>query len=174
MVNAGLRRGEVSHLDTTDLFNRGKVCGIMVQRKGHSLKDVHKLLSPDIYQALIELAGENINVPNYPLFTTCTPGMEKRRLSAFQISAVIKKHLIRIGLSDKLYSAHSLRHTTGTVMAMQGKDIYTICEYLGHASVATSQYYIQMAKELKSWNPEEANNLSNLFKLKDKTGGYTS
>lgn len=174
MVNTGLRRGEVSLIDTSDIFKRESIRGLMVQRKGHFIKDQHKVISENIYKLLIALAGESINKFEEPVFKTCTPGMEKRRLSPFQISQVVKKHINRIGLTDKLYSAHSLRHTTAVVMCMQGKDIYTICQYLGHSSVSTTQLYIQMVKDLRSWNTEDADMLSNLFQNKNKTEGNAS
>ena len=53
------------------------------------------------------------------------------------------------GLSGKGYSPHKLRHTAATLMYQYGHvDIRALQEILGHESVATTQIYTHINKDL--------------------------
>jgi integrase/recombinase XerD len=171
MVNTGLRRSEVASIDTQDLFKRGSIVGVYIKRKGHTTKDQHKVLSLDVFELLNKQAGER---KNEPLFLTMVPGMERRRLSACQIANVVKRYFNEIGLTDKLYSTHSLRHTTAVTMYQQGKELHEIMQYLGHSSIKTTQLYTQMIREVQSWSDNAANMLNDIFKKRDKNSGDNS
>jgi integrase/recombinase XerD len=45
------------------------------------------------------------------------------------------------------FHAHSLRHTFATMMAQQGTNVFDLKEMLGHASITTTQIYVQQNME---------------------------
>jgi len=42
---------------------------------------------------------------------------------------------------------HSLRHTCASHLAMQGVDLYTIAQLLGHSSITVTQIYAHLTKD---------------------------
>lgn len=58
---------------------------------------------------------------------------------------------------EKSYTPHSMRHTTATHMLEAGVPLVVVKNFLGHASIQTTQIYAEITqrtadKELKSWN----------------------
>ena len=58
------------------------------------------------------------------------------------LKAVVKKYVKIAGFDDSTISAHTLRHTSATLMYKYGKvDIRSLQQILGHESVATTEIY---------------------------------
>lgn len=167
MVNTGLRRTEVSKIDIDDLFRLNDKYCIRLQRKGHSSKDQTKLINEEIYLMLVNLVGKD-KPKGTPVFVTQVQGMEQRRLSSSRIAQIVKERLKLIGLTDKRYSCHSMRHTTAFLLYKQGKDMYAIMEYLGHSSIATTQLYMLMIREMEALDDASANMLNECIKKRTK------
>ena len=57
----------------------------------------------------------------------------------------------------KYYRYHELRHSRSLEWYNEGKDIYRIKNRLGHASISTTQLYINPAEEdeINRWSSEE-------------------
>lgn len=58
---------------------------------------------------------------------------------------------------DKSYTPHSMRHTTATHMLEAGVPLIVVKNFLGHASIQTTQIYAEISqrtadRELKAWN----------------------
>lgn len=58
---------------------------------------------------------------------------------------------------EKSYTPHSMRHTTATHMLEAGVPLIVVKNFLGHASIQTTQIYAEISqrtadKELKAWN----------------------
>ena len=73
-----------------------------------------------------------------------------RRRDKFRPSrdhAAWKTLLAQAGVADA--RLHAARHTAGTMMVATGTDIATVQEVFGHASVATTRIYVEVAKKLK-------------------------
>ena len=51
-------------------------------------------------------------------------------ISPTQVTRTFVRVCQKVGIED--FSFHDLRHTTGSWLAMSGKDIYTIAKVLGH------------------------------------------
>jgi integrase/recombinase XerC len=61
---------------------------------------------------------------------------------------MIKARLTKIGLTGKMYTAHSLRHTCGVLLQIHGKDLYETQVYLRHSDPNITQLYTRMAEQM--------------------------
>ena len=68
------------------------------------------------------------------------------RLSTQGIANVIKRLQVDSRVSRHV-TPHMLRHTVATLLLRNGTDIRVVQEFLGHASIATTQRYTHVAKE---------------------------
>ena len=68
------------------------------------------------------------------------------RLSRQGAWGVVRGHADEVGLRDSL-TPHVLRHSCATHMLDHGADIRTVQEFLGHASISTTQIYTKVSTE---------------------------
>ena len=92
-----------------------------------------------------------------PLFVNLVRGRTPERILKATISGIVKARLRSIGIDDPKISAHSLRHTCGSLMVEEGMSVETIQDMLGHNDPSTTQIYIDMArqKRLLEHSPSE-------------------
>lgn len=65
---------------------------------------------------------------------------ENMRLSTRSVERTVEKYVKQIGLSIKA-TPHTLRHSFATDLLINGADIRSVQEMLGHANIATTQIY---------------------------------
>ena len=76
-------------------------------------------------------------------------------LTRFGIYGLVKRHARRAAknvpsVTHKRVSPHTLRHTTGTHLLQAGVDINSIREWLGHASLDTTNIYAEVDMQMKA------------------------
>lgn len=137
----GMRVGEASTLDVRDYFTREAV--FRVQGKGgrDRLAFVVDEQTVQIQRAHIE-ARSRITTDSPALFLNASGG----RLSTQGMTNVIAR-LRREARIRRHVTPHMLRHTVATLLLRNGVDIRVVQEFLGHASIATTQRYTHVTKE---------------------------
>jgi integrase/recombinase XerD len=137
----GMRVGEVSSLDVRDYFTRE--AAFRVQGKGgrDRLAFIVDEQTVQIQRAHVE-ARARIKTDSPALFLNASGG----RLSTQGMTNVIAR-LRREARIRRHVTPHMLRHTVATLLLRNGVDIRVVQEFLGHASIATTQRYTHITKE---------------------------
>jgi integrase/recombinase XerD len=137
----GIRVGEVSALDIRDFFVRE--AAFRVQGKGgrDRLAFIVDEETVRIQRAHLEARG-SIKTESPALFINATG----QRLSTQGITNVVAR-LRQAARIRRHVTPHMLRHTVATLLLRNGLDIRVVQEFLGHASIATTQRYTHVTKE---------------------------
>jgi site-specific recombinase XerD len=137
----GIRVGEASALDIRDFFVRE--AAFRVQGKGgrDRLAFIVDEETVRIQRAHLEARG-HIKTESLALFISAS----SRRLSTQGITNVVAR-LRREARIKRHVTPHMLRHTVATLLLKNGVDIRVVQEFLGHASIATTQRYTHVTKE---------------------------
>ena len=150
MLRTGLRTIEVSRADVGDITFKRERRVLKVWGKGHVEKDDFVVLTDEAWIPIEQYLQERGDCKSQePLFATHGLGHAGGRMSTRSIQDICKKNLRAIGLDGHEYSAHSLRHTTGTQILKNGGSIMDVQQVLRHTSPSTSQLYVNTIMEEK-------------------------
>lgn len=144
LYSTGLRVSELANLniDQIDLKRRE----FWVRGKGRKPRIV--FLSNDAADSISKyLKSRSDNFK--PVFTNTGRGRlknedvlddEKARLSTVSIEKIVRSTALRGGIIKKV-TPHTLRHSYATQLLINGADIRSVQEMLGHSSITTTQVY---------------------------------
>lgn len=71
---------------------------------------------------------------------------ESMRLTSRSIERIVEKYVKRLGLPVKA-TPHTLRHSFATDLLINGADIRSVQEMLGHSNIATTQIYTHVTNQ---------------------------
>lgn len=71
---------------------------------------------------------------------------ENMRLTTRSIERIVEKYVKQVGLSVKA-TPHTLRHSFATDLLVNGADIRSVQEMLGHANISTTQIYTHITNK---------------------------
>ena len=121
---------------------------IRVHGKGRSDKKDFVVLIDNIYAALVEYWKERGEVKLIdPIFVSQSKQNKGERLSTQIISYIAKDGMKAIGIDDKSYTAHSLRHSGAVLMLRRGAKMERVQGVLRHHSIETTQIYTSVFDE---------------------------
>lgn len=155
MLRTGLRTIEVSRAQVGDICFMGEQRVLKIWGKGKTEAEKGKG-----YNFVVLTDKSYLPIKNYleatrkgarsgePLFTSISNQNKGKQLSTRTISGICKEGLKSIGLDGKEYTAHSLRHTTASLLLGHGQTILAVQHVLRHESVNTTQRYTK-CKELE-------------------------
>jgi len=146
MALEGTRTVELHRADISCLVRQGQNLGVRVEGK-RKVRVVP--LTPDIASMLVEYLhlretqGEVLK-PARPLFTGVGNNSRGKRISRRGIRTIVDKYLKQTSLKHipgRTISAHSLRHTAGTLALRSGADLRQVQDLLGHSDPRTTSIY---------------------------------
>lgn len=166
LLRTGLRCIEVVRADLGDITFKGGQRVLLVQGKGRDDKDSFVILTEKAWQPMADYikssrmgAGEK-----EPLFASESNNNKGGRLTTRAISFLVKESLKSIGLDDKAYTAHSLRHTAAVnILRATNWNIEIAQRTLRHTNPATTQIYTETAKEEERLSNAGERFLDNLY-----------
>jgi integrase/recombinase XerC/integrase/recombinase XerD len=148
LLRTGLRTIEVIRASVEDITFKGGQRVLLVQGKGRDEKDDFVLLTNKAYKPLAEYLASRGNISSSePLFISTSNNSKGGRLTTRTISYIAKEGLKAIGLDEKSYTAHSLRHTTAVNILRAGGSLETAQFTLRHSNPATTQIYTATLNE---------------------------
>jgi site-specific recombinase XerD len=139
---AGLRMNELKHVRLSDIDSKSFQIKVVTAKGGKQrftilpkqllepLRHYYKMYRPKEY--LFE--GQQKGVP-----------MHERSIQHF-----IQNYIAKIGLGNKDYSAHTLRHSFATHLLDSGTNIHTIKELLGHSNLDTTIIYLHLQQSKRA------------------------
>ena len=139
---SGLRMNELANLRRADVDSpnlRIKVCmgkggkeryTLLPQSLLEPLRDYYRKHRPKVYLFEGQVAGQPMHVRSIQHFIHACIG--------------------QMGLGDKDYSAHTLRHSFATHLLDGGADIHTIKELPGHSNISTTMVYLHLQQAKRS------------------------
>jgi integrase/recombinase XerC/integrase/recombinase XerD len=148
LLRTGLRTIEVIRASVEDIVFKGSQRVLLVQGKGRDEKDNFVLLTDKTYQPIADyLASRGKVSSSEPLFTSTSNNSKGERLTTRSISYIAKEGLKGIGLDEKAFTAHSLRHTTAVNILRAGGSLETAQFTLRHSNPATTMIYTATLNE---------------------------
>jgi len=142
-LHCGLRAGEIFNLRGQDLDFQNGIINIADPKNKHSRKAYMTQATKEILRARLP------KNPGDLVFKDRKNGNMIRRVSgAFQRTA---DPLFNKGVKDRRQRVvfHTLRHTFGSWLAIQGTPVLTIKELLGHRSLAMTERYAHLIPDVK-------------------------
>lgn len=164
LLRTGLRTIEVIRANVEDITFKGSQRVLLVHGKGRDERDNFVLLTEKAYQPIAEYLATRGKVnSSEPLFTSSSNNSKGERLTTRTISYVAKEGLKAIGLDERSFTAHSLRHTTAVNILRGGGSLEQAQFTLRHSNPATTQIYTATLNEERRLQNSGEALIDNLF-----------
>ena len=148
LLRTGLRTIELIRANVEDIVFKGSQRVLLIQGKGRDERDNFVVLTDKTYRPLEEyLRTRENSIGSSPLFISSSNNNKGDRLTTRTISYIAKEGLKAIGLNDKSFTAHSLRHSTAVNILRAGGSLETAQFTLRHSNPATTQIYTATLNE---------------------------
>jgi site-specific recombinase XerD len=146
MALEGTRTVELHRADIASIVRQGQNLGVRVEGK-RSIRVVP--LTPDLARLLVEYLHQRetngeVLQPTRPLFISTGNNSRGKRISRRGIRTIVDNYLKLADLKHnpgRTISAHSLRHTAGTLALRSGADLRQVQDLLGHSDPRTTSIY---------------------------------
>jgi len=150
LFSTGLRIAELVSLNREQFVNlkEGKELELGIIGKGKHPRTVYfSNRALDWIRKYIEIRDKYCDKTEKALFVNFhTPDTSQRRLTSRSIERLVKKYAV-LGGVPMFTTPHTLRHSMATDLLMQGVDLRTIQEFLGHQNIITTQIYTHVTNK---------------------------
>ena len=164
LLRTGLRTIEVIRANVEDIVFKGTQRVLLVHGKGRDEKDNFVLLTDKAYLPIEKYLATRGKVnSSEPLFISTSNNSKGDRLTTRTISYTAKEGLKAIGLTDRSFTAHSLRHTTAVNILRAGGSLETAQFTLRHSNPATTQIYTATLNEERRLENSGESLIDNLY-----------
>jgi integrase/recombinase XerC len=149
-VTGGARTIELQRANVEDIRTVGDNTVLFIQGKGKEEKTDYIKLSPPVEKALRAYLNNRNAKPTEPLFTSNSDRNEGGRLTTKSISRLVKSRFMQAGYNSDRLTAHSLRHTAGTLNLMKGGTLEETQQLLRHSNINTTMIYLHHLDRAKN------------------------
>lgn len=157
LLGAGLRVAEAAALAVADVMEDADGGVVLFVRQGKGRKDRVVPIGADVERLVREYIAETGRYlgDEGPLFLAIDRGAGGRQrpgLSTRSLSRMVVRMAREAGIVAKRVTPHALRHTFATRCLHSGASVVAVSKLLGHASIATTQRYVDhlTASELRA------------------------
>lgn len=165
MVRTGLRCVEVVRANVGDITYKGGQRVLLVQGKGRDEKDNFVILTDAAYNPIRDYLNTRTGIDaNAPLFASESRNNDGGRMSTRSVSGIAKQGLKSVGLDNRVFTAHSLRHTAAVNILRAGGTLEMAQYTLRHTNPATTQIYTATLREEQRLNNGGETLLDGLYK----------
>jgi len=142
-VTGGLRTIELQRANIEDIRTAGDNTVLYLQGKGREEKSEYVKLPAPVERAIRDyLKARGPAGATEPLFTCVSNRNTKGRMTTKSYSRLIKNTFIQAGYDSDRLTAHSLRHTAGTLNLLNGGSLEETQQLLRHSDINTTMIYL--------------------------------
>ena len=142
-LTGGLRTIEVSRANIEDLRALGDNTVLYIQGKGRHEKTDYVKVVEQVEDAIRDyLKACGVSDIKSPLFKSISNRDNGGRLTTRSISRIVKEALRDAGFDSERLTAHSLRHTAGTLNLKNGGTLEETQQLLRHSNINTTMIYL--------------------------------
>ena len=138
LARLGLRAGDVAELRFADID--WDDASILVT--GKSRREARLPLPQEVGDAILAYLQLRPRIDDERVFVRCVAPF--RGLPGSSVSQIVRRNMLRAGLTAPAYGSHILRHTAATEMLRSGVSLYDIGSVLRHRSADMSAYYAKV------------------------------
>lgn len=155
MITGGLRDIEVQRANLEDLRILGDDTVLYIQGKGKDEKTDYVKIPYPVEKAIREYLKFRSSIKaSEPLFSSTSNNNRGMRLTTRSISSIVKKAFKSSGYDSDRLTAHSLRHTAGTLNLLNGGSLEDTQQLLRHQNINTTMIYLHHIDRAKNQSEE--------------------
>ncbi len=139
--STGMRLSELCALDRFINVKKGE---LTVRGKGDKVRLV--FLSDDARAAISRYMEKRADTLE-PLFISMLRGKILGRISPRAVERLVHYYAIKAGIMGKKLSPHIIRHAFATDLLINGADLRSVQELLGHSNISTTQIYTHITNQ---------------------------
>lgn len=143
-VIGGLRISELANINRADIQVIKGEYVVYILGKGHTEKDTYIKVIEPVYRAIKDYL-ESKSIKNDVLFTSTSNRALGKRLTRESISQIIKGRFRDAGYDTPKITAHSLRHSSHTLLFKSGADLFKVQQHARHLDPKTTEIYLHVA-----------------------------
>lgn len=167
ILTGGLRINEVRNIDIQDIQIIKNEYVVYILGKGHTEKDTYIKIIQPVYQAIkdyLDSKGKTNRAD--ALFTSTSNRALGKRITKESLSQILKNRFRDAGYDTPKLTAHSLRHTSNTMLYKSGADLYKVQQHARHKDPKTTEIYIHQVE--RETNTDELDIYNQVFNTENQ------